>query len=361
MNKIKIFRKVVFGLLTLCMMLGVAAPSYAQANEKEDKFTVDVLIISDVKKESLEEKSAIKDMAKYIWNSDKELGITTNISYISADDKKLEAFYDKDSKDKFFKIIDDSKAKDYIFTQNGFYRARQLFLKSKADRKVIVYIANGKANYSYKPKFYVDDYMKNNKMIKENDFNYDDEKISDISQEKRDYLSLLENRFCKNATDIEIYTVAIDSDNLAGDFVEKLATNKVYARDIESNELNKTFKDLALDICDKSEFMKMNLPKDIRLTQWYPEKIIEFPSKRNYDDGEEISLDGMKMKFARVIKVDGHYKKETLNAEYKELKENFKGWKCKLKTKVARYDEKTKGKMEIKFTMKLIDFDKSVK
>ena len=52
----------------------------------------------------------------------------------------------------------------------------------------------------------------------------------------------------------------------------------------------------------------VNLPEGIKVGQWYPERVIEYPSKRRYDDGDTIKLDGMKMEFRRVVEENGHYK-----------------------------------------------------
>ena len=112
---------------------------------------------------------------------------------------------------------------------------------------------------------------------------------------------------------------------------------------------------------DRNELNDMNLPKDVRIGQWYPERVIEYPSKRRYDDGDTIKLDGMKMEFRRVIKENGHYKAETVEVSYDDMKQGYKGWNLNLKTKTAKYDASTNGKMKIRFTMKLAEAEESMK
>ena len=51
---------------------------------------------------------------------------------------------------------------------------------------------------------------------------------------------------------------------------------------------------------DKNNLREMNLPEGIKVNQWYPDKVVRFPDKRRYDDGESIDMNGMKMRFRRV-------------------------------------------------------------
>lgn len=109
---------------------------------------------------------------------------------------------------------------------------------------------------------------------------------------------------------------------------------------------------------DKNQYKDLNLPEGVKLGQWYPEKVTKYPDKKKYNDGEIILLDGMKMKFRKVIKVNDKYIGETEEVNYSDIKNGYRGWNIILKTKVAKYDPATNGKMQIKFTMKYSDTER---
>ena len=44
-------------------------------------------------------------------------------------------------------------------------------------------------------------------------------------------------------------------------------------------------------------------------------------------------MTGMKMRFARVIKRNGQYIRETEDVDYKDFKSSYRGWEFNLKTK----------------------------
>ena len=110
---------------------------------------------------------------------------------------------------------------------------------------------------------------------------------------------------------------------------------------------------------DKNNLKDMNLPEGVKVNQWYPEKLVSLPDKKTYDDGESIDMTGMKMRFARVIKSNGKYIRETEDLDYKDFKSNYRGWEFNLKTKTAKYEETTNGKMKIVFTFSLKNPNKS--
>lgn len=110
---------------------------------------------------------------------------------------------------------------------------------------------------------------------------------------------------------------------------------------------------------DKNNLKDMNLPEGVKVNQWYPEKLVSLPGKKTYDDGESIDMTGMKMRFTRVIKSNGKYIRETEDVDYKDFKSNYRGWEFNLKTKTAKYEETTNGKMKIIFTFSLKNPNKS--
>jgi chromosome segregation ATPase len=101
---------------------------------------------------------------------------------------------------------------------------------------------------------------------------------------------------------------------------------------------------------DKNNLKDMDIPEGVKVNQWYPEKLVSLPDKKTYDDGEDIDMTGMKMRFARVIKRNGQYIRETEDVDYKDFKSSYRGWEFNLKTKTAKYDESTQGKMKIIYT-----------
>ncbi len=134
---------------------------------------------------------------------------------------------------------------------------------------------------------------------------------------------------------------------------------------INLKEKNKTLEDKILKLNDKlnnknNEIEKfkvemLNLPKDIEVEQWYPEKVVKLPNKLSYYDNESLDLDGMVMLFTKYIKKGNKYEKVNVNVSYDEFSNIFKGWKFNLITKKALLKEAEEGKIRVKISFILED------
>lgn len=116
------------------------------------------------------------------------------------------------------------------------------------------------------------------------------------------------------------------------------------------------------DLKEKNELLKLGVPNEITLNQWYPDKIYKAPIKRSYKDKEKIDLSGLEIEFVKVIKNDkGEYEKLSEIISYEIFKEKYRGWIFTLKTEVAEISKAINGKMEIKFSFILKDMENSMK
>ncbi|HZK33098.1 MAG TPA: hypothetical protein VFC60_01240, partial [Tissierellaceae bacterium] len=156
-----------------------------------------------------------------------------------------------------------------------------------------------------------------------------------------------------NKLDDKIYNLSKEKDKLEKD-------NEKYKEKFEN--LEDDVKDLRENLereKDKNNLKDMNLPEGVKVNQWYPEKFVTLPDKKTYDDGEDIDMAGMKMRFTRVIKSNGKYIRETEDVDYRDFKNGYRGWDFNLKTKTAKYEESTNGKMKIVFTFSLKNSNQS--
>ncbi|QWQ38624.1 hypothetical protein KMP11_06670 [Gemella sp. zg-570] len=104
----------------------------------------------------------------------------------------------------------------------------------------------------------------------------------------------------------------------------------------------------------------VDMPKDIKIGQWYPETIIKFPTKRQYKHNDDIDLSGMVIRFTKYIKENNEYKMVHEDIAYATFKNETHGWEFNLKTPKAIYNKDTNGKMQIKFSFVLKNQDKSM-
>ncbi len=123
--------------------------------------------------------------------------------------------------------------------------------------------------------------------------------------------------------------------------------------------INKLGEDIA-KLKDEVKRIKVDLPKDIKIGQWYPETIIKYPTKRQYKNNEYIDLTGMKIRFTKYAKENDEYKVINEEVDYEIFKNETHGWEFKLKTPKAIYNKETSGKMQIKFSFVLKNKEKSM-
>lgn len=153
-------------------------------------------------------------------------------------------------------------------------------------------------------------------------------------------------------------------------------SNNVYAEDSKGEDIyqteqvkidNKDNLDLEKQneielLKEKNELLKLGIPSDIELNQWYPSSISKLPTKLKYKDKEKIDLSGMEIEFVKAIKTDkGTYEKVSENISFEKLKEIHKGWTFYLKTEIADLSKTVNGKMAIHFSFVLSNIEESKK
>lgn len=111
---------------------------------------------------------------------------------------------------------------------------------------------------------------------------------------------------------------------------------------------------------DEVKRTNLDIPKDIKIGQWYPETIIKNPTKRQYKNNEDIDLTGMKIRFTKYVKENDEYKIINEDVDYSTFEDETHGWEFKLKTPKAIYNRDTNGKMQIKFSFVLKNEKKSM-
>ena len=374
-------KKMVAIITCLCLLLGMNTSVMASSQGKDSEYSVDMVIVMDISnlvadEEFVKLKDSIKTMAESMWKEEGAYSINSNIALISyglTDDNyknSKEDFYSKEDKDEFLNVIDSLDITYKRFTQGGIYEARKLFEKSNADKKIIVLLSDGVPNRIYEPIIDIDDYMANNKKILEGSFYYEKTGI-DVNPEKAIYCALAEARLAENEnTDLlDIYTVAVDCNDQAKEFLKEVASDKDKFKEAKTDDLEDSFKYLLDDIKnllekeklekDKSSLKKINLPKGISENQWYPEDLVRSPQKTVYNDGEKINLEGMKVKFSRVIKENGRYIKQSEDIDYDIFKNGHRGWEFSLGRTNASYSKASNGKLKIGFKFSLRNQEKS--
>lgn len=153
-------------------------------------------------------------------------------------------------------------------------------------------------------------------------------------------------------------------------------SNHVYAKEFNGEDINQ-IEQVKIDSKDnvdlekqneieqlkeKNELLKLGIPSDIELNQWYPNAISKLPTKLKYKDKEKIDLSGMEIEFVKAIKTDkGIYEKVSENVSFEKLKETHKGWQFYLKTDIADLSKTVNGKMAIHFSFILSNIEKSKK
>lgn len=268
-KKTGLFNKILAGLLSLAIILGLASP--VLANDKGDRFSyeVDMVIVVDISgsmsgTKMTKAKKSAKDMAEAIWKEQESHNISTNIALISFASDVIHHkndgadFFRKKDKSKLFNAIDGLVAKDMTFTQGGIHEARMIFKKSTGDKKIIVLLSDGEANRIYEPKIDLDDYMNNNKKVLEGSFYYD-RVGQDTTAAKGKFCALAEANLAKsdNIDVLDIYTVAVDCNEQAKEFLKDVASDKDKFKDSETDDLEDVFEDLTNEIKDKIEKEKL--------------------------------------------------------------------------------------------------------
>lgn len=268
-KKTELFNKILAGLLSLAIIFGLASP--VLANDKGDRFSyeVDMVIVVDISgsmsgTKMTKAKKSAKDMAEAIWKEQEAHNINTNIALISFASDVIHHkndgtdFFQKKDKSKLFNVVDGLVAKDMTFTQGGIHEARMIFKKSTGDKKIIVLLSDGEANRIYEPKIDLDDYMNNNKKVLEGSFYYD-RAGQDTTAAKGKFCALAEANLAKsdNIDVLDIYTVAVDCNEQAKEFLKDVASDKDKFKDSETDDLEDVFEDLTNEIRDKIEKEKL--------------------------------------------------------------------------------------------------------
>ena len=145
------------------------------------------------------------------------------------------------------------------FTQGGLHEARKMFEKSNSDKKIIVLLSDGDANYIYPSKIDVKDYYNNKKDIPDGSFYYDKAGINPNDDNVAKYCAIQEARLAEkdNINVLDIYTLAVDCDSNTKKFLEDIATDPDHAKDADTNEIEDTFKDLTKIRQRKEELRKL--------------------------------------------------------------------------------------------------------
>ena len=268
-----LFKKILAGVLSFSIMFGAVTP--VLASEKEDKtgYDVDMTIVVDISgsmsgTKMTKAKNSAKDMAKAIWKEQESYDINTNIALISFESNVVHHkndgadFFQKKDEDKLFSAIDGLSAKNMTFTQGGIHEARMIFKNSTGDKKIIVLLSDGEANRIYEPKIDLDDYMNNNKEVLEGSFHYD-KAGQDTTTSKGKFCALAEANLAKsdNIDVLDIYTVAVDCNEQAKEFLKEVASGEDKFKDSDTDDLEDTFKDLTDEI--KANIEKEKLEKEL--------------------------------------------------------------------------------------------------
>lgn len=200
-----------------------------------------------------------------------------------------------------------------------------------------------------------DDNKKLDEKIKEKELVIKDKKKEEKDKKKEeDKKNECVNNKDKRIKELEdrIKVLEKDSSTCRKDDNEKI---DIILKEIE--KLNEEVKTLR----EEKELLRQGLPDGIEVGQWYPEDVKSYPNKRSYKHGENIDLNGMVVRFTRIVKKGNSYTKEYENVEYKTFKNGYRGWSFRLKTPKALYTEENKGKMKIKFSFVLSNKEKSMR
>ncbi len=272
-----IFKRIAAGALSFTMLCGMVTPAFAAGKNKvkNTKFNADMVVAIDISgsmsgEKITKAKKSAKNMINSIWKGQDEYYINTNVALVTFESNVVhhkngdKDFFNRSDKDKLFNEIDGLETDGSTFTQGGLYKTRMMFRNSKADKKILVLLSDGEPNYVYKPKFDVDDYMKNNKEVVDNQFEYDGGKYDDgMNDDKYKFCTLAEAKLCEkeNVDVLDIYTVSVDCSDDAKKLLEEIATDKDHAKDTDTSDLEDTFDDLTNQIKDK--LAKEELEKEI--------------------------------------------------------------------------------------------------
>ena len=351
-KKTGLFNKILAGTLSLIIMCGLVTP--VLANDKNDRFSyeVDMVLVVDISgsmsgTKMTKAKKSAKDMAEAIWKEQEAHNINTNIALISFASDVIHYkndgtdFFQKKDKSKLFNVIDGLVAKDMTFTQGGIHEARMIFKKSTGDKKIIVLLSDGEANRIYEPKIDLDDYMNNNKKVLEGSFYYD-KAGQDTTVAKGKFCALAEANLAKsdNIDVLDIYTVAVDGNEQAKEFLKDVASDKDKFKDSDTDDLEDVFDDLTNEIKDKIE--KEKLEKELE----------DLNNRIDELDKEKAELE----KEFEKEKEQAAKDKEELNKEINDLKDKtdeLEKAKDRLEQELA--DEKEKSEEDKKALEKEID------
>ena len=216
------------------------------------------------------------------------------------------------------------------FTQGGLHEARMIFKNSTGDKKIIVLLSDGEANRIYEPKIDLDDYMNNKKKVLEGSFYYD-KAGQDTNTSKGKFCALAEANLAKsdNIDVLDIYTVAVDCNEQAKEFLKEVASGDDKFKDSDTDDLEDTFKDLTDEIKDKIE--KEKLEKELE----------DLNNKIDELDKEKAELE---KEFAEE-REQAAKDKEELNKEINDLKDKTDELE-KAKDKLEQELADEKGKTE---------------
>jgi hypothetical protein len=135
-KKTGLFNKILVGLLSLAIILGLASP--VLANDKGDRFSyeVDMVIVVDISgsmsgTKMTKAKKSAKDMAEAIWKEQESHNISTNIALIS-----FASSLNKDSSFVFFSSFSILISLFFRFTFCFFLLTRSLLLDSKTSKSL---------------------------------------------------------------------------------------------------------------------------------------------------------------------------------------------------------------------------------
>src|SRR5699024_5014137 len=343
-KKTGLFNKILAGTLSIIIMCELVTP--VLANDKNDRFSyeVDMVLVVDISgsmsgTKMTKAKKSAKDMAEAIWKEQEAHNINTNIALISFASDVIHYkndgtdFFQKKDKSKLFNVIDGLVAKDMTFTQGGIHEARMIFKKSTGDKKIIVLLSDGEANRIYEPKIDLNDYMNNNKKVLEGSFYYD-KAGQDTTVAKGKFCALAEANLAKsdNIDVLDIYTVAVDCNEQAKEFLKDVASDKDKFKDSDTDDLEDVFDDLTNEIKDKIE--KEKLEKELedlnnRIDELNKEKAelereIEKEKEQAVKDKEELNkeINDLKDKTDELEKANDRLEQEL--ADEKEKSEEDK-------------------------------------
>lgn len=349
-----------------------------KANLQEELVNVQRLLeekignIADLRLEIVELENRITNLEKEVSNLQKEKENLTNEN-TDLQNENAELERQMAEKDEFIRIKE-AKIEELIIEINNLNTQKESLFREKTT------LETEKDQLQQSNDALSRELLEKDKLIqeKEDKIRELENRISTLEIEK-ELLEQDKNNLEEEKANLQNQNALLNNQLIDKDKIIQSKENKITELEEEINKLNekasccvnydeiaaigRTIDKLREDIAklkDEVKRIKIELPKDIKIGQWYPETIIKYPTKRQYKNNEYIDLTGMKIRFTKYVKENDEYKVINEEVDYEIFKNETHGWEFKLKTPKAIYNKETSGKMQIKFSFVLKNKEKSM-